>query len=352
MASIQKIGERKWKATVSMGRGADGKQIRKTFTCDSEKECRKWSVATEQEYLDGRYLNTEDMRFKSWCYDWLELKKHDLSPSTYASYKMYVEKHFIPYFKNLKVSQINEIMIRKYKAAKLEELSPTTVRKHLYILSSILEDILKHKNPCKYVEPPSPAKYEYHVVTDEDFKKIWDFFKRKSYEVIILLAALCGMRRGEIYALTWNDINFDKGEIRVHKAVTMNENKDYVEKGPKSKNGYRDIVAPPEIFELLKKRRSKVKVFNANDYIFKSRPDTLTGWFARCMEKIGLPDVRFHDLRHYHATWLYRQGVPDLFAAQRLGDDINTIKRIYQHIAEDTKNQLNAEILDKFKSVK
>lgn len=345
MASIKKLANGTYQATIYLGRDSNGKQIRKYVTRDSLKECKNAAREIEQDHVDGNFVDISNIKFSKWADEWLELNKLRLSPSTYASYKMYVDKHFKPYYKAIKVAKFNEIIVKRYIAFKLQTLSPTTVRKHIYVLSAMLDDVLKQKNPCKNIDKPSPAVYDYHIITDEEFTRIWDFFKGKPYEVIILLAALCGMRRGEIYALTWNDVNFDKGEIRVRKAVTMDENKEYVEKGPKSKNGYRDIAAPPEIFELLKKRRAKVKVFDANDYIFKSRPDTLTGWFARCMDKIEMPYIRFHDLRHYHATWLYKNGIPDLFAAQRLGDDLQTIKKVYQHIGDDTKKELNEKII-------
>jgi integrase len=62
-------------------------------------------------------------------------------------------------------------------------------------------------------------------------------------------------------------------------------------------------------------------------------------------------DIRFHDLRHYHATWLYKNGIPDLVAAQRLGDDLQTIKRIYQHIGDDTKKKFDDEIIKKINDI-
>lgn len=126
------------------------------------------------------------------------------------------------------------------------------------------------------------------------------------------------------------------------------EDKGYIEKGTKSKNGFRTVVAPAEIFNLLERKRKKQKVIQ--ERIFPSRPDSFSSWFSECMTKLKL-DIRFHDLRHYHATWLYKNGIPDLFAAQRLGDDLNTIKKIYQHIGEDTAKKLNDEIIKKINTI-
>ena len=341
MATILKLANGSYKATVSMGRDASGKQIRKTITCGSEKECKNKARAIEQDYYDGLYIDVTKMRFTKWAKEWLDLRKSRLSPSTLKSYEMYINMHFEPYFGNLKVSQINEIMIKRYISEKLKILSSTTVRKHIYILGAILEDVMKHKNPCKYIEMPEVAHYEYHIVTDDEYKIIREFFRGKAYEPIILLGALCGMRRGEIFALKWDDINEEAQTIRIDQAMCISD-KGYIEKKTKSNNGFRTVVAPAEIFNLFERRRKRQKVIK--ERIFPSRPDSFSSWFTECMTELKL-NIRFHDLRHYHATWLYKNGIPDLVAAQRLGDDLQTIKRIYQHIGEDTTKKYNDEII-------
>ncbi|MBU3098345.1 MULTISPECIES: tyrosine-type recombinase/integrase [Clostridium] len=347
MASIRKMENGSFKATVSLGRDANNKQIRKTLYASTEKECKNKARVIEQEYEDGLYVDTKKMRFSKWAKEWLELRESRISPSTLQSYRIYINKHFEPYFGKYKISQITELMIKRYIAEKLKTLSSTTVRKHIYILSAILEDILKHKNPCKYIEIPEVAHYEYHIVSDDEYKTIREFFRGKSYEPIILLGALCGMRRGEIFALKWDDIDNKAQTIRIDQALCISDN-GYVEKKTKSNNGFRTIAAPEEIFELLEIKRKKQKVIK--ERIFPSRPDSFSSWFAECMTKLKL-DIRFHDLRHYHATWLYKNGIPDLFAAQRLGDDLQTIKKVYQHIGDDTAKKYNDEIIKKINTL-
>jgi integrase len=347
MANIKKMENDTFKATIYLGRDAKGKQIRKTLYATSEKECKNKARVIEQEYQDGLYIDTKKMRFTKWAEEWLELRKDRISPSTLQSYDIYINIHFKPHFGNLKISQINELMIKRYIAEKLKTLSSTTVRKHIYILSAILEDVLKHKNPCKYIEIPEVAHYEYHIVTDDEYKIIREFFRGKAYEPIILLGALCGMRRGEIFALKWDDIDEKAQTIRVDQAMCISK-EGYIEKKTKSNNGFRTIIAPDEIFNLLERKRKQQKVIK--ERIFPSRPDSFSSWFSVCMTKLNL-DIRFHDLRHYHATWLYKNGIPDLFAAQRLGDDLNTIKRIYQHIGEDTTKKYNDEIIKRINTI-
>jgi len=349
MASITKMENGSFKATISLGYDGNGKRIRRTLYASSEKECKNKAREIEQEHEDGLYIDVKKMRFSKWADDWIELKENRISPSTLQSYNIYINKHFKPYFGALKISQINELMIKRYIAEKLKTLSSTTVRKHIYILSAILEDILKHKNPCKYIEIPAVAHYEYHIVTDAEYKVIREFFRGKAYEPIILLGALCGMRRGEIFALKWNDINEEAQTLRIDQSMCISDkDKGYIEKGTKSENGFRTVAAPAEIFNLLERKRKQQKVIK--ERIFPSRPDSFSSWFAECMTELNLK-IRFHDLRHYHTTWLYKNGIPDLFAAERLGDDLQTIKRIYQHIGNDTAKKLNDEIIKKINTL-
>lgn len=357
MASFRKLDNGKFQGTIYFARDNNGKQLRKYITRIKLKDCKTAAREIEQEYEDGLFVNIKTMRFAKWADEWIKLNKSRLSPSTMQSYNIYVDKHFKPYFLNLKVSQINEIMIKRYISNKLEILSSTTVRKHIYILSSILKDVMKHKNPCKYIDIPPIAPYDYHIVTDDEYKQVREFYRGKYYEPIILLAALCGIRRGEIFALKWNDIDTVNQTIRIDQALCISEEeKGYIEKTTKSANGIRTITAPIEIFELLEVRHKKLlkatiaKNKTIQERIFTTRPDSLSGWFAECMDKLQL-DIRFHDLRHYHATWLYKNGIPDLFAAERLGDDLQTIKKIYQHIGEDTARKINDEIIKKINNI-
>jgi integrase len=255
---------------------------------------------------------------------------------------MYVDKHFKPYFKNLKLNQINEIHVKQYINDKLKDLSPTTVRKHFLILRRMLQDVLKHKNPAKDIKPPTKEDYKPHVLTDGEFKKIHDFFKGHKYEPIILLAAWCGLRRGEIFALKWDDIDWEKAILRIDEASCITKEGNYIDKKPKSKNGLREIIVPDYLLDLLFKIRKSQKKIKPR--IFNIRPDQCSSFFAQKIRENDLPPIRFHDLRHYHATWLYKQGIPDQYAAQRLGHDIQVLKGIYQHLDVDRQTELDEKV--------
>lgn len=345
MASIKKLPNGSYQATIYVGRDAQGKQIRKYVTKPGWKECKAAAREIEQEIEEGRFINIQNIRVSAWMDKWLELNKERLSPSTYVSYKMYVDKHFKSQFKNIKLNQINEIHIKEYMNEKLKVLSPTTVRKHILVLGEMLGDALKHKNPVAGIKLPEKNEYDPYIPTTEEFEEIRNGFKTirsgKKDELIILLSGWCGLRRGEIFALKWDDIDYDKLQIRIDEARAISED-GFVIKDPKSKNGFRTIAMPKELSDLIKNYRKSLK--EVDELIFPFRPDCFSTHFSEIIKKLNLPPVRFHDLRHYHATWLYENGIPDKYAAERMGHDVFVLKNIYQHIHADKKVNLDETI--------
>lgn len=244
---------------------------------------------------------------------------------------------------------------------KLKTLSSTTVRKHFFTLSRIFKDALKGKSPCIGIKAPENSDFKPTIPTEAEFNSIWAVFKGISLEdeVIILLAGWCGLRRGEIFALHWDDINEEEGTLRIDEAVALEEDGYGFElKDPKSHNGIREIAVPDYLMDLLKtlkqevptKRKSKEKI-DISPLIIKQNPHSFTKKYAKIINKkeLNLPKVRFHDLRHYHASLLYKNKVPDQYAAERLGHDIWVLKRIYQHLGLEEHKELDKKIKDIFK---
>ncbi|MHB8073203.1 site-specific integrase [Desulfosporosinus fructosivorans] len=142
-------------------------------------------------------------------------------------------------------------------------LSPTTVRKHVSVLNKIFEEAQKDKNPVRYVKLPSKAKFTPYPLAE--MEHIHDAIRGTRDEIIVLLAAWCGLRRGEIFALKPNDVDWNNKTIRVDENTAINDENMYVDKGPKSDNGYRNKELAP---------------------------------------------IRFHDLRHYHRPGSTRRRFP------------------------------------------
>ena len=347
MASIRKLPNGTWEVTVYVDRDAKGKHLRKYATASSEREAKQIARDLENDVARKDLSNVSMMKMVDWMEAWMDMEKPLLAPTTIKAYRLYVDKHFTPAFGDMKVCDITDLHIRAYIADKLieDKLSPTTVRKHYFTLQKILFDALKHASPMISVKPPQNNDYKPTVPSEEQFKTIQDTFAAlgPEHEAVILLAGWCGMRRGEIFALKWDDIDDKKGYVRVDEALALTEEEYKFEfKEPKSKKGKRVIATPEYLIKLLGSIKANRKVISHS--VFTITPGSWSNLYAKTVKLKKLPAVRFHDLRHYHASILYKNQVPDLYAAERLGHDVWVLKKIYQHLGLEEKQEIDDRV--------
>ncbi len=368
MASFRKNPNGTYTGTVYVGRDADGKMLREYVTRDTLREARAAARKIENDIESRDLSKVGKMKMSKYLDVWMDINKPFLAPTTIKSYNGYIKNHFKGYFGNMAVNQITDLHIKDYIAKKLLTLSPTTVRKHFFVLQKMFREALKNKSPCIGVKPPKANDYTPTLPTEEEFDLIRHAFAAigPEHEAVILLAGWNGMRRGEIFALKDDDIDEENGRIRVDEALALKEDDYTFElKDPKSDKGRRDIATPDYLTELLlkiiesnkKKRAAKSKgrekVVSLTDKradaetaypIFSITPDGWSSLYADVIAANDLPKVRFHDLRHYHASFLYKNNVPDLYAAERLGHDIWVLKRIYQHLGLKERQDMDNKV--------
>ena len=395
------------KSSTEFDKNGKPKKLYEYITMDGKKECKAAARDLEKDISDGKYSSMQNLLFSAYVPKWLKVNENLVSPTTFVkNYKMYCYKHFIPFFGNYKLKDISEFLIKEYISLKLEKLSSTTVRKHFFVLSKMFYEALKDKSPCRDITPPEESEYTPVVPTKSEFELLHAAVKGTFDEPIILLAGWCGLREGEIFGLNTDDIDETNGTVRIDESKAISENKNiekdnpdskkqpkliYLSKDPKSKRGFRTLVVKDYLMELLKKikfeRLAKYdgnkKVIELNKEpvpLFDMRPDSYSSRFSDIItfhnemldvrKKYGqsgldnslkshtkksirrnlnlqnkrLKDIRFHDLRHYHVTEMYENDIPDQYAAQRLGDDIKTMKTVYQHLRLEKKNELDAVI--------
>jgi len=385
MASIKKLDNGSYQATVYIGRDENGKRINEYVTKRGLKECKAAARKIEQERDEGKLTHLENVRVAEYIKKWLEANKNSYSPSTYVLYLSYLKNHYKPFFKERKFKELRTIHAQQFANELLGKMSSTSARRSLSCLRRIMHDAMKDKSPFKDLKLPKEKKVDYSDVpkTAEKFKIIHDAVRGTIDEPIILLAAWCGLRREEIFALKPNDFDFKNNVIRIDEAYVINDLGKYELKETKSENGMRDVMAPPYLMNLLKDvikngfgKKRKVKKFTGNisenhrytikkrpiseskvteitsnknkssRLIFDMRPDSYSSRLAKLVRDKKIPKTRLHYLRHYHATWLYEQGVPDLYSADRLGHDIKVLKKIYQHLGVEKRNEVDRKIID------
>ena len=167
-------------------------------------------------------------------------------------------------------------------------------------------------------------------------KKIFQAVKGKRIEIPIYLAALCGMRRSEIVALKWEDVDLEKGTLTIKAASVISDDGKVVRKQTKTTAGKRTIKIFAPVLEVL---NAKVK---EGEYVeYYPHPNRISDTFTELLKSLQLPHYRFHDLRHYAVSTMLLLNVPKKYIADYMGHETERmIDTVYGHVMQDKKGNI------------
>lgn len=277
---------------------------------------------------------------------WEEEKRQYVKKSTYAAYCLIVDIHILPAFGQQE--GIWEKDVQKFVLQKLDSgLSQKTVKDILIVLRMILKFGAKN-NYCTYIPfdvkfPMESNKQELEVLSVTNQKKIMRFleenFTFRNLGIFICLST--GVRIGEICALTWDDVDTESGVIHVRKTVQRiyirEEGRTYTEliiDTPKTSNSMRDIPMTKDLFNILKPLK---KVVNEQYFVLTNdttptEPRTYRNYYKKLLEKLGIPSIKFHGLRHSFATRCIESHCDYKTVSVILGhSNISTTLNLYVH---------------------
>jgi integrase len=379
--SIEKRGENRWRLVVSGGTGPDGKRIKhtKTIQATSRREAEKELAKFVAEVEKGLYVEPSKLTFKDFVERWLrDYGESNLAPKTLFRYRQILSSRVIPAMGHLKLEQIRPVhLIEFYK--NLQEdgiredgkpggLSAKTILYHHRVISSILNDAVEWQlipfNPASRVKPPKVQKKQAACYDMDQVKAMLKALETEEpkYRVIVIMALLTGLRRGELMGLTWQDVDFDGGTLMVRQASQYLPGKGTFVKEPKNESSQRLLALPSSLVNILRQykreqaeHRLKVgDLWQGSDRLFTTwdgqpmHPDTISSWFPKFLKRHGLPHLPFHGLRHTAATLLINKGIPLKNVSGRLGHaDVGTTGNIYSHFLQSA-DRVIADTLDEF----
>lgn len=345
VASIYQRSDKKWVASVELPRGKGEKRKRKVFYGKTRNEAKYKSNEFIRQVEMGEYIEPSKDTLIGFLYTYCDVCSVKWEETTQALYKMYIEKHFKPYFGERKLIDIKPIDLDKFYKYKLNNegnekttVSINTVRKLNGFLKSAFNYAVKNdyirKNPANNVVLAKKEKYKPNVYNEAQFLKLLNTVKGTDDEIPIVLGAGCGLRRGEVFGLTWKNIDFDNNTISIEStAVRFDKN---IEKKPKTVTSKRTIVAPSYVMNTLQEYYNQYLPPKNQKVITRWIPQSYSERFKNILEKHELEHIRFHDLRHFNAVAMLKNGVSDKVAAERLGhSQVGTLKNVYQHVLED-----------------
>lgn len=286
---------------------------------------------------------------------WLEdVHKSTVEITTYVAYRIALDKRLIPGLGHIQVQKLTMHQLQMFYSKLIREdgLGPSRVRFLNAILHAALDQAVQEgliaKNVCDGAKLPREDERDQLVLTPEEARQLLLAAQQSGMRMILLLAIVTGMRRGELLALKWQDVDMQKRQILIRRGLVFVSGRGLLEKNPKSKSSKRDVSLPLFVVEELERHRTRQQeqrgafgdAWQNLDLVFCSengshlRPGALGRRFKKLLTIAHLsPEMRLHDLRHSAVTILLQMGVPPHVVQEIVGhSSVQITLRVYGHV--------------------
>jgi integrase len=358
--ALRKLPSGRWQARF---RGPDGVMRPAPVTFDTKLDAGAWLKAQGEDVAAGTWAPadkatpTGSTTLKDYAASWLASR--ELKPRTRLLYRGLLDDLILPDLGDARLERITPTTVRNWYAT-LNADTPTR-RAHAYsllrsIYTTAVSDDLVPANPCRIRGAGASKRTGSTKVATLGELEVIVATMPARYRAMVLLAAWCGLRFGELAELRRTDVDLDTRLVRVERAVTSRDGHVFVG-DPKSEAGRRAVSLPPHLVAVLEEHLRDHTKPAADALLFPAghgghlAPTTLHGPWSKARAAAGRPDLRFHDLRHTGATLAAATGATLAELMTRLGHSTPAAALLYQHAAAD-RDRAIAEALSGFASAK
>jgi len=365
---IRQRSENSWAIILDIGRDPEtGGRRQKWHTFHGTKrEAQRQMTHLLSELNAGTYVEPGKMLVKEYLERWLAAyAKAQVSPKSFERYAEIVRCHLIPALGRYELAALRPLHIQGYYASAIESgrrprrgkvlvvaraLSARTVLHHHRILREALHQAVKwqmlSRNPADAVEPPRPVRIEMRALDEAETARLVEASAGGRLYLPILLAVTTGARRSEILAFRWRDVDLEAGTLAVRQSLEQTK-EGLSFKEPKTQKSRRVIALPQLAIDALRRHKAeqaKIRLmlgpgYQAGDLVCCQadgrpfKPGNITNSFAELVKRLKIPRLRFHDLRHSHATLLLRKGIHPKVVSERLGHStVGITLDVYSHV--------------------
>ena len=357
-------GDRRWEGRYTAGYHPEtgGKRIIKNVLGKTQAECKaKLSVAIES--VRGIDVSRADeYTVATWLRSWDDIyAKPNVRIATANRYYLMVEQYTIPRIGNIKLTKLTAHDLQKLYKELMENgridrksghgnpgLSSTTVRSLHLMLHNAFERAVKERlilrNPTEDCIAPKIQKFEMQILQLEHIKEYLDAANARGLLPMFYLELVSGLRKGELTALLWSDLDIQNRTISVSKQYVKNPNGELALTRPKTETSVRKVSIPQEAVDLLVAEHDK---HPGSPYMFPSPitgemyyPDSIVNLHKKLLKDAGLPHIRFHDLRHTFATLALQNDVDVKTVSGMLGHyGVGFTLRTYTHATRQKQDE-------------
>jgi integrase len=332
-------------------RTPEGKQKWESYK--TEKEASERRLELLDQFKDCTFAERKETLFEDFASEWIK-QRLSVRGSTASAYESVIRKHLIPYFGKMSIRKINLPIVQRFVLALSKKISAKTVRNAAILLrgmmasrrggSAIQLGLIRY-DPCEGVELPHLDHKEMILLTVEQAWKLINAASLFGMQVhgMIYLGAYTGLRRGELLALTFQDVDFLNKELLVTKAISRAPARDGVHRWEwrishtKSRKSRRRVALNDEVLKTITTLREASADHEGLMFCSSTGkpidPDVFDEIFDEVRRKAELKDVRFHDLRHFFASMLIAQGESAKYVSDQLGhSSVQVTFDIYGHL--------------------
>lgn len=351
-----------------------GKQIQKTVSGKTQKEVAQKIRKITAEIDTGNYIAPCNLTLAEWLDRWQASFNVNVKPSTSYLYQRSIELYINPTLGNIRLSDLDTVTIQNLynellspKNADVKPLSAKTIKNIHGILHRALQQAITcghiRTNPTSGCVLPRIEKKEITPLDEEQIASFLKAIQGHPHEFLYKITLFTGLRQGEVLGLTWDCVDFKNGTLTVKQQLCKEQKKGGKYHLSSPKNGkVRVIKLAPSVVAMFRvqrylqaeKRLSAAELWEEHDLVFSNKVGNFLSYrtvfdcFKRIVTKIGLPNARFHDLRHSYAV-----------AAIMSGDDIKTVQEnlghysaaftldVYGHVTKQMK-QASADRMEQF----
>ena len=361
--NIRKRKDGRWEGRYTAGYDPKtGKRLIKNVLGKTQAEVKEKLKTAIAESQDIEVRKSDDeYTVAAWLRTWYELyAKPNVRTATANRYELIIEQYTVPRIGNIKLKKLTTQHLQKLYKELLESgrihvgkgqdngLSTTTVHSVHLMLHCALEragkERLISRNPCEDCIVPKPRKLDMKILTPEHMKAYLEAADRRGLLPMFYLELVSGLRKGELVALRWDDVDIRQRTISVSKQYVRNPDGSLELTRPKTENSVRLVSIPQTAVDLLIQEHDK---HPDSPYLFPSpltgemyHPDSVVNLHKKILQDAGLEHLRFHDLRHTFATTALQNGVDVKTVSAMLGHfDAGFTLRTYTHATRQKQDE-------------
>ena len=359
--SIYKRKYGSWRALVTI----DGKRLGQTF--ETKRKAQEWLRRMLDEIDYGLTFDSAQITLNEFMEEWLVSIEPTVRFNTHKQYGQITRQHILPVLGKLKlrelkpgqIQQLYNKMVKKGFSSRTVQLVHTVL--HRCLVHAVKLGVIS-RNPDDATTPPKPKPKEMNFYDENQAQKMLITAKvmNDRFYALYHLAVSTGMRQGELLGLKWPDLDWDYGLLQVQRQLTKKSGGGFEFSAPKTKAGIRRIDLGDNSLSILRDHlqlqyqeiAQAGEAWQDNDLIFPSTigtpndRDNLRKRFKAVLEEAGLPEIRFHDLRHTAAALMLNNGIPVIVVSRRLGHARPSITLdIYGHLIPQKQKEV-ASLMD------